>query len=278
MRTTRPIKFTDCLKLRQVVKGLATCALVVVSLHAKCEEYSNEQLLRSFNPQYKVQTRLPGSYAPNVEVQIRPDREKSWLEYVFVEDQAGVLNDMRDTLQDWQNTEEYAKNWNLDTTGMYEIKDQDDRTKFVNRHILKYLDKRVSGEVKRAEKGSALARVGEIQQTLKPQTDVSIAQNFRLKFKARVLQGKAFMLLDNPYLDNKTTVSLNGKVTMEVGKNFKNEGIEAKTILNVNDSNWEAYVDKVLSDNTRARLSSTQPLNSSGESDTKFELLFNQPF
>lgn len=277
MRNTRPIKFTDCLRIRQIAKGLVTISLGVISLSGSCGEYTNEELLRSFNPQYKVQTRMPNSYAPNVEVQVRPDREKSWLEYVFVEDKAGVLIRMRDTLKDWNETEEYAKNWNLDSTGIYEIKDQDDRTKYVNRYILKYLDKRLSGEVKDAEKGSALARVGDVQESLRPQTDVAISKNFRLKFKARVLQGKAFMFVHNPYLDNMATVSLSGKVSMEVGKKFKKEGVHAKTILNVNDANWQAYVDKVLTTNTSARLTSTQPL-SSGDSETRFELLFNQAF
>lgn len=277
MRNNRPLKFTDCLKLRQIVKGLVTFSLAVISISGTCGEYTNEELLRSFNPQFKVQTRMPNSYAPNVEVQVRPERDKSWLEYVFVEDQSGVLVGMRDTLKSWNETEEYAKNWNLDSTGIYDIKDQEDRTKYVNRYILKYLDKRVSGEVKNAEKGSALARVGEVQQTLKPQTDVAISDNFRLKFKARVLQGKAFVYVDNPYLDNMATVSLAGKVSMEFGKNFKKEGIHAKTIINVNDANWQTYLDKILTGNTSARVTSTRPI-SSGDSETRFELLFNQPF
>ncbi|MDD0854256.1 hypothetical protein HBN50_14175 [Halobacteriovorax sp. GB3] len=272
-------KFTLCRKFRQYV--CLGSFIVSIAPSACFAGDKNIELLKSFNPNYKVQDRSPDNYVPNVEVQTIPERKKSVLEYVFVEDRAGVLVDMRNTLQRWDETNEYAKNWNLDTTGLYDIKDREDRVKYVNQKILKYLDKRVSGEVKQAKEGSTLHRVGQIQKSLKPQTNVAIASNVKLKVKARVLQGKTFIFVDNPYFDNKTTVSLTGKVKLEMGKRFDKAKLEAKTYYNVNEGEWVAYVDKELWSNTIGRVSSTQSdkdLLFSGPADKKVELLFNKPF
>ncbi|WP_417335353.1 hypothetical protein [Halobacteriovorax marinus] len=243
----------------------------------KSAESENSEMLSYLNPYKRMASRGPSNFVPDVEASDRPNNVVLWYENILVEDTAGVMKMMRNTYQSWEQTEEYARNWNMTSTGLYEIKDQEDRQKYFNKYILKYLDKRLSGEIKEAEEGSTLHRVGKVQKALKPQTRVEVSKNLKFKFKARVLQGKALMFVENPWVNNETSVKLDGRVNININKDIAALGLKANFDYNVNKNEYEARLDKPLTEEITARISTAKKreIASSGET---LELFFSKPF
>jgi hypothetical protein len=224
----------------------------------KLSESENKKLLHSLNPYTKTVSRGPSNFVPDEEASDLPSDVVLWYENILVPDRAGVMNRMRETYDSWERTQEYARNWNMESTGLYDVKDQEDRVKYFNRHILKYFDKRLSGEIKNAEKGSTLARVGSVQKALKPQTRVEVSKNFKLKFKARPIQGRGFMNIENPWINNSTTVKINGRVNINLNKDIKLLGLKANLDYDVNGGHYVASLNKPLTDEITARVTSSQ--------------------
>jgi hypothetical protein len=271
--------FTDRLNFSH----LLLIALVCTSVQAgeKVSKAENAKLLSSLNPYTKVQSRGPSNFVPDEEASDLPNNVVLWYENILVEDQAGVMRSMRATYDQWEQEEEYAKNWSVESTGLYSIKDKDDRVNHFNRHILKYVDKRLSGEIKQAEEGSSLHRVGSVQKALKPQTRVEIAKNFKLKFKARVLQGKALMYVENPWVNNQTTVKADGGIHVNMNKDIKLLGLRANLDYEVNERHYVASLNKSLTKEITARVTSSQEDTEVAftEFDNQtFEVLYNLSF
>ena len=188
---------------------------------------------------------------------------------------------MRNTLESWDREAEYARMWNLESTGLYVIRDQGDRKAFFNKNLLKYADKRLSGEIKEAEEGSTLARVGKAQKALTPKAEVGVSESVKVKFKAKVLQAKAFMIVKNDYVNNSTEVDITGNVKVNVNRDIASLGVNTGVDYQVTDGQWVARVDKQLSENWRTRLSSSQlddEMAFSKSSDTRVEFMFSQAF
>ena len=237
-------------------------------------------------------TRMPANFIPDDDVQVVPVDQEIWLDRVMVNDNRGILQEVKENMQDWNEQEEFITTWDLQGRG-YQIVDVDQRKRYLLRNSLKYLDKRISGEIKNAEAGSTMEKIGEAQKALKPQTKVDVAPNIKLKFKARVLQGKAYMIVDNPYLPNTTTVRADGRVDVHAKKEIESIGVqtEIKYIVNSNSlrlnaekklsqlgvvtkidyevtsGRWIASIDKELAPNVTATISSKQKLSSFSKND-----------
>lgn len=224
---------------------------------------------------------MPQSFTADVDFIAAPEKQEAWYENLFVEDDAGVLNTMKANYASLDANDEYTRNWDMESTGLYSYSTQEQRVTYFNKYILKYVDKRISGEVKRAEEGSALAAVGTVQKALKPQTDVSFAPNLKLKVRAKVLQGEVYFDLVNPYVDSRTTVTLGGDVNMNVKKEFKEYRGVASVDYNPKDGNYVTQFDKYLSDRLLARVSSSQTQSQavfSNDSDARFQIMYATPF
>jgi hypothetical protein len=239
-----------------VVSLASMFALLIFT--AKFAKAQDRHFLEKLNPNATIRSRLPGNFVPNDEVVAIPEKRVHWGEKILAEDNKGVLVSIREEVRSWEEQREYAKNWNLESTGLYNEKEQREKEKFLRKRGLKYVDKRISGEVKSAEKGSALAKVGKVQKALKPSSKVDIAPNVRLRFKARVLQGVALVNLENPYVDSKATVKANGRMNMHVGKRLDNIGLHTRVDYNVRESSYIAAVRKDLSTHWSTTLSSEQ--------------------
>lgn len=265
-------KFTPCLKFLQL------CMVMTVAGSCLAAE---KNLFKAFNPNYKIQTRGPQSHIPDVDYAPAPERITYWYESILVEDDAGVLRSMRGDFEGWQEREEYVKNWNLESTGLYTIVSRESKVNYFNKRILKYVDKRISGEVKRAERGSALANVGRAQKALKPNTKVSISKNVKLKFKARILQGTAIMRVVNPYVDYRTTYSFSDGLNMNMRKEFKNYRATASVDYKPQDKSYVTNFDKAFTDKVSARISSSQSHDAvvfSSDSDARIQFMYSSPF
>ncbi|MGZ3787498.1 MAG: hypothetical protein ACXVLQ_03195 [Bacteriovorax sp.] len=220
--------------------------------------------------------RAPAS-AFEEEVLTVPLEQKAVIKSVFAEDDAGVMKGMRDSLSSWEDSEEFAKRWNLESTHLYKTPTTQEKTKFISKNLLRYTDKRLAGEMKNAEEGSALQKVSNVEKSLRPNTSVPVSKYVSLKFKARVLQGKAIMEVKNPWLDCSATVKANGKTKVLTKKDFNELGTSTGVEYDVNESQWIAFVDQEITKNIKARMSSTTQPNGN-DADKRVEMMASFPF
>jgi|GEM_PF-2533783 hypothetical protein len=210
-------------------------------------------------------TRGPASLVPSDHVYMTPIEEEVWMNTVFVEDEKGVLKEMVHNFETWQEKERYAEQWNLESTGLYQTPTEAQKKSYLSKRALKYLDKRISGEVKRAKKGSTLHKIGQAQKTLKPETDVNFSPTMRLSFKSRVLDGEAIMVFVNPYFDNATKINYEGDFTIDLAKKFEALKLSTRFNMNITDNNWELHCDRPLYGKWNGRVTARK----NGSNDTE---------
>lgn len=229
----------------------------------------------------KREGRAPASMVPSDDFRPEPAAHKLWVRNILAEDSGGVLNRVKADLENWKKIEDYREKWNVESTGLYKTPDYEDKKEYLSRHFLKYLDKRISGEIKGADQGTALHRVNQVQKALKPSTAVKVSKLIKLKFKAKVLQREARLIVDNPWIDYSTEMDMEGQVTMKMGKTFKELGVDCKVDYDVDEGHYVAHVDKKITETISGRVSSYQSdkdVAFSEESNRIFQLMYNLPF
>ena len=140
--------------------------------------------------------------------------------------------------------------------------------------MLRYADKRLSGEMRRAEEGSTLHSMSRVEKNLRPNASVNVSKNFGFKFKARVLQGKVIVDVKNPWIECNATMSANGRARITTRKDFKEVGMSSGAEYSVNDSSLLTYIDQQVTDNVKARVSNT----SGDNADSRLEMMASFPF
>jgi len=277
-KKTNTEKKTGRLNFRHFVLGL-TASAFCLSLSA--QEMVQELSFKQLNPDYKIRDRAPSNFIPNDEVWGAPVENKEFIQKIFVETDEGTLRNANNQFIAWEETAEYARLWNLETTGLYVVPDQKGRKAFFDRQLLQYADKRLSGEVRNAEEGSTMHAVGQAQKALRPNAEAQIFPSVKLKFKARVLQGKAYMIVDNPYVDAQAQINMKGEASMNVKRQFASLGVATEVDYQVSSESWVARVDKTITNRITARVTSAQSQKAmafSNESNRTVELVFGMPF
>ena len=264
MREQTSKLFTRCINF----KHCCLISALVISFSSSAEK---RNLFEQFNPNYRIQERSPQSFLPDTEYVPAPERKEMWLEKVFVEDDAGVLISIKRDFNSWSETEDYVHAWDLESTGLYELKDEEEKRKYFGKRMLKYLDKRVSGEIKKADKGSTLHQVGQVQKALKPNTKVDVNKYIKLRFKARVLQGKAIMKIENPYVEADTTYKITRGLQMNLAKKIDVIGVLAKVEYKPTKNEINAILSKRVNPYVTTEVSS-------GTEESRFSLSFSAPF
>ena len=259
----------DCLKFRQSVCAVfATLTFSYTGLVHSADTHSQKET------KYKVDRKPAAVDEEVLTVPLTNDESFFTNDNMFAEDDAGVMKDMKASLGAWQATEEYARVWNLQDTGLYNTPTTSQKSKFISKKMLRYADKRFSGEMKKADEGSALHSMSRVEKNLRPNAAVNVSKNFGFKFKARVLQGKAIVDVKNPWVECNATVGVNGKAKLITRKEFKEVGMASGAEFSVNDSTFLAYIDQQVTDNVKARISNTNGDNA----DSRLEMMASFPF
>ncbi len=225
--------------------------------------------------------RKPANLVPDDEIEIVPLRQTLWPEQILVEDDAGVMNNMRNQLTDWETQRNYVDLWDLESTHLYTPPTESQKRGYVGTNLLRYFDKRLAGEIKNADNGSPLHAVGQVHKTLRPKAEARISEHIKLRFKAQVLQGKAYLMLENPYVETNTLVTASGRVEFTMQKNLKPLGVATRMNYFVNRREYVGEVDKTLTEHILARYSSRQndrTMMFQQESDQTIQLIYSLPF
>jgi len=238
--------------------------------------------LRMLNPSYRGLVRGPANFVPSTEIEVRPVEDGLWVDTAIERDTSGILGGTKGTIEHWAKQEEYARKWNLQSTGLFETPDMESRKNYLQKRLLKYLDKKLAGEIRNAEEGSTLHSVGQAHQALRPKTKVQISKNIKIRLKARVLQGKAIIKVENPYVEYETRLyASSGSVKMFLKREFASIGVTTNIDYDVTGETWIAAVNKPLNERWNARYTSSQSdseMAFSEHSDQRYELLYSLPF
>lgn len=202
-------------------------------------------------------------------------------EVIFQEDDSGVMKGMKDDLNEWEKKREFAELWDLEGIQFYEAPSANDQKKYLGKKVLRYLDRRLNGEMKKAQEGSALHSIKTVEKSLRPDATVAMTKNFSMKFKFRALQGKLITDFRNPWIESNITVGANGKIKFITKKNFKDIGLTSGTELSITESTLLAYIDQEFTQNIKGRVSTYQEhgMNIFGnDADTRVEVIASFPF
>lgn len=248
-----------CLNFRHLFSGFLMC----LSLGAGADEVQSKHI-----------SRKPA--AIEEEVLTVPLAESTFFtnENMFAEDDSGVMKEMKASLSAWEKTEEFVKQWDLQSTGVYKIPTASEKGKYISKKMLRYVDKRLSGEMRNAREGSTLHSMKNVEKNLRPNAHVNISKNFGLKFRARVLQGKATVEVKNPWIHCSATVAANGRMVVNTKKEFKEIGLTSGADYFVNDSKLTTYIDQQLTGAIKARVSNT----GGNDADSRVEMMASFPF
>ncbi|MBT7610442.1 MAG: hypothetical protein HN576_11845 [Bacteriovoracaceae bacterium] len=202
--------------------------------------------------------RAPANFIPDVEIEPEPVQQKIWLQTLLIADDAGVLNGMKNEINAWEELREWRDLWDVESTGLYYVPTATEKKSWFERMLLKYADKRLAGEVRNSEKGSALHQVGQVQKALKPKAEVDLSEHVKVKLRGKVLQGLVVVNIINPWVDSYANVTIKGDVDIHVNKRLNDLDLDAGIDYNVTDRSWLARVDRRISSEVTARISSSQ--------------------
>ena len=208
-------------------------------------------------------------------VPARPFNWVTWYKTVLFKDDEGILKKVKTQLDNWREQEKYVRDWDLESTGIHYVPSKSDQKKYIFSNLLKFADQRLVSAAKEAEEGSAIKTIVEVREALHPQIDVRISEEFKFKFKARILQGFATINLINPYFQQETFVDRRGNVRFYASKSITSLGIGSSMLYNLKEGNWSFKIDKKLTDNIVGSIVSNQDYKNiffSGRSEKIFQI------
>lgn len=257
----------DCLSLRHFVCAISVCG----ALLAPC---NNAQAQRA-------PSRGPANFVPDDQIEPLPLEQRLWIQDILIDDDAGVLEAVRNNFQVWEEREEYVRRWNVAAVGPLVTPTQQEKKAYLMRQLLRYADKRISGEIKRSDEGSTFHSIGQVEKALSPKVEAQLSSKIKVKVRAKVLRGQINVLINNPWVDNNISVRLNGAINVHMEKNLEQLGVRTTLDYDFNNGIYVARIEKPLTNEIAARFSATQdtgvaPFTS--DSDSRIELTYNRGF
>ncbi|MCB9062008.1 MAG: hypothetical protein H6622_10835 [Halobacteriovoraceae bacterium] len=244
------------MKILQTVKKLdSLCIFALICSAHKANADDKTQI--NPNSTKKIQSRTIASHIPDDDLTPTPLRPKIWMDYTFVHDEAGIYQQMIDNWNNWERYDHEYKVWNLSGLNISRP-DETERKNNLTKNLIKYADRRLSGEIKHAEKGSTLAKVGSVQKALKPSTKVEFNKNYKLRLKARLIEGNLKLNFINPYIVSYADLNRSGEYGIHLFKNFEKQKISYSLDYAVNQNSYVFNLDKEVFYNIDLFISSSQ--------------------
>lgn len=185
-------------------------------------------------------------------------RPKGMYFYLTLEDDRGILRQMKQQFKGWNKDQEYVESWNLNGFANYKVEDVENKKSYLSKMLIKYLDKRISGEIKKAEEGTTFHRIGQVQKALSPSATLKFSDKVKLRFKGRILEGKGSLIIENPYIQTKSEFNKDGELKVVLNKNIKELGLTYHTDYYPLEGQYITTLSKNLFAQVTASLSSSQ--------------------
>lgn len=311
-------KFTRCLNFRHIVLifTFTTSTALSAADQNKVILYQEQNYNLSQSGNSTNSTRVPASTGYRENMMERPPTPVvPIINRIFMGDHSEVLRDASENSTKWRNTEETAENWNLESTGLYETPSDEEKGLYYKKRFLKFMEKRFFGEVRKrgktvftstkpskkdpkdkdskagetksAEDPTALVsedarkNIDTVKNFLNPTASKEIAKDTKLRVRVRPLQGRIFLVLQNPYADTELRLSAKKEVVVNMNRSFDKLGLETSLNYQAKQKYWETHVNKTLTKTVSANFSSAQRSSQmafSGPAIKVVQLVYNLPF
>ncbi|MBF0364267.1 MAG: hypothetical protein HQK50_01780 [Oligoflexia bacterium] len=212
------------------------------------------------------------------------DNDDSWVKKLLTPDSHGILKSMADKVDEWEAKREYHERWSHTKVEEGELPTEKEKSAFLRKNALKFLDKKLSQELKSAKKGTTAHKIGQVHQSLYPSGQLRLTQEFSLKVKTELVQGRATLLFYNPYVDWYIHFNAydNSRTMMFIGKDLDPLGVRTEIQYLPLGEQVKTVVDKQLTEHMKSRYSISKPVNPSRSlataTDHKIEVLYQAPF
>lgn len=231
--------------------------------------------------------RGPANYVPNDEVMASPYLYKLSFEDIFRPDGEGILEEAKKNVYEWEKISHFEQSWGVDSWAPNARSSRRDRKRYLAQAGIKYLDRRLSGEIKRAKKGSTLSKIGQVERSLSPRSSFKIGERYDLKVSGRVLLATIKVELKNPYVQNEVKIRSGGRVRAQAKKNFNLASLRVHSEINfdLKEKKYEAVVESPMYKQIVAKASRAQFVGGRGPSssswpreDNRIELVYKTIF
>ena len=223
--------------------------------------------------------RAPQNYVPETDM-FANYQEGSFEEDIWRNDHSGALKGLKQQIDSWENRENFLMNYGLDANGQRAVLTIDQKRRRIEKGLLRYLDKRIMHKVKNAPKQSSLAKVRSARKALRPSSTAAISDNFKIKFRAKLLRGRGRVLFINPWVDANAQFSLSGRMELTLRKEFQGPQILTQVRVNFHNDEWIALMQKRISESLKAQILSIQPTKSMAldNADRRIQLIYQKSF
>ncbi|MBF0359862.1 MAG: hypothetical protein HQK49_02570 [Oligoflexia bacterium] len=217
-----------------------------------------------------------------------PDQdEDNWYQALFAPDNNGILKDMAKNINEWEQNEDEARKLKLTSTGRYYFPERGEKTRYVSKYAIKYLDRRIAEQTKKAKKGSTIYKIGKTQEALRPESQIAFGDSFSIKLKAELYRGETTLLLNNPFIDWRIhfNVLSDRDIRIYMGKELSLLDLRTNVDYSIEKENLKASIDKRITDGILGRVSMAKSFDKNSStnsnaipSDQRLELIFTRPF
>jgi hypothetical protein len=218
--------------------------------------------LRPRGPYLMQNNRKLDNLIPSDDVIPATLKNQSVYKNMVQEDDAGLLVEVRRQIQTWDNIRESGHYWGLERFPQFQVPEKEEQKKYLGSQTLKYIDKRISGEIKRADKGSTWEKVGTIEKALKPAATVEVSPLVKLRFKAKVLEGEGNILVENPYMECSSKIHRTGAVSLHLGKKVETLDLQINNDFKVDQNSYVTSFSRPIYGPLSGKLSSAQSTTS----------------
>ena len=223
--------------------------------------------------------RAPQNYVPDTDL-FANYQEDSFFSDIWKNDHNGVLRNLKLRINSWEKQEKYNFNYGLSNYDESVRPSIDQKRRVIEKGLIKYLDKRLMYKVKNASKKSSLSKVRSARKALRPSSTTSISKNLKIKFRAKLLRGRANVLFINPWVNATAQFSLSGKMEFNLRKEFQAPQILTQVNINFHNEEWTALMQKSISKSLKAQILSIQPTKSFAldDADRRIQLIYQKNF
>jgi hypothetical protein len=164
------------------------------------------------------------------------------------DDKFKTLENLKRQSQDWQLREEFASNWNLESSGLYQV-DNQTKQKSLIKSVVRFSERKVKNyfQKKKNDKNK--------DDLFYEQASSSFKKDFYLTYSTVLLKGKVKFELHNPYFTLYSQYSFSDKDEVVAMKRFTYSGLLTKIIYSPIRQQKTFITEQPISEHLLARLS-----------------------
>ncbi|MBF0206640.1 MAG: hypothetical protein HQK53_07100 [Oligoflexia bacterium] len=211
------------------------------------------------------------------------EETKEWYVWLLSPDDQGILHNMSLKMREWEEKESYIDRWNLSSVEGRKLPSTKDKSRYLTKNGLRFIDKKINYQMKKAKKNSVIHKISTVRESLVSVQNFEIYSKFKIKIKAELLRGRAKLFFYNPYVDwyIEFYAYSRNRMIMFLARDFGDVVFNTTLFYGSSNARLVATIDKNITDNISSRISFVRPLDNSGSlvsSEERVEVIIKKTF